>query len=172
MFGKSKDGRTESGVTLIATNCELEGDVHFSDQLVVNGIVKGGIYAQSGSKAIVTISEKGRVKGDIKVPNVIVNGKVFGDIHSDRHIELAAKAEVKGNVYYNLIEMVRGSKIDGNLVHIKEGKQVATTVDESVTGTKDADVKQDVKQKEPDARPKEVDAKKAATVAAVKTKTG
>lgn len=118
-----KDGRSESGITLVATNCELVGDVHFSDQLLVNGIVKGNIYAQAGSKAVVTISEKGRVRGEIRVPNVIVNGKVFGDIRSDKHIELANKAEVKGNVYYHLIEMVKGSRVDGHLVHLQDGKQ-------------------------------------------------
>ena len=98
-----------------------------SDQLQVNGIVKGNIYAQAGSKAVVTISEKGRVKGEIRVPNVIVNGKVFGDIRSDKHIELAAKAEVKGNVYYHLIEMVKGSRVDGHLVHLQDGKQEVDT---------------------------------------------
>jgi len=120
-----KDSRSETGITLVATNCELVGDVHFSDQLLVNGIVKGNIYAQSGSKATVTVSEKGRVCGEILVPNVIVNGKVFGDIRSDKHVELAAKAEVKGNVYYHLIEMVKGSRLDGHLVHLQDGKQVA-----------------------------------------------
>lgn len=120
MFGKNKG--VEAGITLIASNCELAGDVHFSDHLLVNGVVKGNIIAQPGSKAVVTISEKGRVKGEIRVPNVIVNGKVFGDIYSDKHVELAAKAEIKGNVYYNLIEMVMGSKVDGNLVHYKQAK--------------------------------------------------
>jgi cytoskeletal protein CcmA (bactofilin family) len=124
----NKDNRGESGITLVATNCELVGDVHFSDQLLVNGIVKGNIYAQSGSKAVVTISEKGRVRGEIRVPNVIVNGKVFGDIRSDKHIELAAKAEVKGNVYYSMIEMVKGSRVDGHLVHMQDGKQGSTDV--------------------------------------------
>ena len=118
----NKDGKNESGITLVATNCELVGDVHFSDHLVVNGTIKGNIYAQSGSKAKVDISEKGRVTGEIRVPNVLVNGKVFGDIRSDKHIELSAKAEVKGNVYYHLIEMVKGSKVDGHLVHLFDGK--------------------------------------------------
>ncbi len=126
-----KDGRSESGITLVATNCELVGDVHFSDQLLVNGVVKGNIYAQAGSKATVTVSEKGRVRGEICVPNVIVNGKVFGDIRSDKHIELAAKAEVKGNVYYHLIEMVKGSRVDGQLVHLQDGKQEAADTKQS-----------------------------------------
>jgi len=125
-----KKSRGESGVTLIANNCEVAGDVHFSDHLLINGTIKGDIFAQPGSKAIVTISEKGRVKGDIRVPNVIVNGKVFGDIHSDKHVELAAKAEIKGNVYYNLIEMVMGSRVDGNLVHVQKGKAVQAETSE------------------------------------------
>ncbi len=120
MFKKSGGG---SGITLIANNCELSGDVHFSDQLQINGTVKGNIYAVEGSKAVVTVSEKGRVKGDIRVPNVVINGKVFGDVYSDKHIELAAKAEIKGNVYYNLIEMVMGSRVDGNLVHARDRKE-------------------------------------------------
>ncbi|MFN3237036.1 MAG: polymer-forming cytoskeletal protein [Pseudomonadales bacterium] len=119
MFNKVGGG---SGITLIANNCELSGDVHFSDQLQINGTVKGNIYAVEGSKAVVTVSEKGRVKGEIRVPNVIINGKVYGDVYSDKHIELAAKAEIKGNVYYNLIEMVMGSRVDGNLVHAKDRK--------------------------------------------------
>jgi cytoskeletal protein CcmA (bactofilin family) len=123
MFNNIKGARSESGITLIATNCELVGDIHFSDQLLVNGVVKGNIYAQSGSKALITISEKGCVQGEIRVPNVIVNGKVSGDIQSDKHIELAARAEVTGNIYYHYIEMVKGSRVDGNLVHLPDGKQ-------------------------------------------------
>lgn len=121
MFGKSM--KPEAGITLIANNCELVGDVHFSDQLLVNGVIKGNVYAQEGSKGVVTVSEKGRVKGEIRAPKIIVNGKVFGDIHSDKHVELAARAEIKGNVYYNLIEMVMGSRVDGNLVHVPQGKE-------------------------------------------------
>ncbi|MFT4798669.1 MAG: cytoskeletal protein CcmA (bactofilin family) [Candidatus Azotimanducaceae bacterium] len=128
MFNKTGG---ESGITLIANNCEVSGDLHFSDQLQINGVVKGNIYALEGSKAVITVSERGRVKGEIRVPNVIINGKVHGDVYSDKHIELAAKAEIKGNVYYNLIEMVMGSRVDGNLVNIrkdKDGKPETTQV--------------------------------------------
>ena len=42
---------------------------------------------------------------------------VEGDVYSSDHIELAAKARVVGNVYYNLIEMVMGSEVNGSLLH-------------------------------------------------------
>jgi cytoskeletal protein CcmA (bactofilin family) len=115
MFGKKS---TDAGITLIAENCEMVGDLHFKDQLLINGCVKGNIYAEPGSKAQVTVSEKGTVRGDINVPNVVVNGKVIGDIRSDKHVELSANAQIKGNVYYSLVEMVEGSRIDGSLVHL------------------------------------------------------
>ena len=146
MFGK--DSRAETGITLVETNCEMVGDIHFSDQLLVNGIIKGNIFAQPGSKATVTVSEKGRVAGDIRVPNVIVNGKVFGDIHSDKHIELAAKAEVIGNVHYNLIEMVMGSRVDGSLVHQKDAKKESRPADTAVVKPASAE------RPGPEARPK------------------
>lgn len=129
MFGNKNGSRTGSGVTLIATNCELIGDVHFSDQLLVNGIVKGNIHARAGSKAVITVSEKGQVNGEIRVPNVIINGCVCGDIHSDNHIELAAKAVIEGDIYYNVIEMVRCSRVDGNLVHLQDGKKEIKAVE-------------------------------------------
>lgn len=125
MFGKKK---SEAGITLIANNCELSGDIHFSDQLLVNGTVNGNIFAEPGSKALLTISEKGRVSGDIRVPNVVINGKIAGDIYADKHVELSAKAEIMGNVYYSLIEMVMGSRVDGSLVHVKLGEKVDTSV--------------------------------------------
>jgi len=92
---------------------------------MVNGVVKGNIYAEAGSRATLTVSEKGEVHGEIRVPNVIVNGKVFGKIRSDKHIELAARAEVHGNVYYNLIEMVKGSKVEGQFLHVQDGARSA-----------------------------------------------
>lgn len=129
MFGNKNGSRTGSGVTLIATNCEMVGDVHFSDQLLVNGVVKGNIRAREGSKAVITVSEKGQVNGEIRVPNVIINGNVCGDIYSDNHIELAAKAVIEGDIYYKVIEMVRCSRVDGNLVHLQDGKKEIKAVE-------------------------------------------
>jgi cytoskeletal protein CcmA (bactofilin family) len=38
-------------------------------------------------------------------------------------VELAAEARVEGNVYYHLIEMVMGARVDGSLVYTPEGGQ-------------------------------------------------
>ena len=115
--------------TLISRTTEVVGDIHFSGELLIEGKVKGNIFALDDADALIRVAEKGSVEGEICVPSAVINGVVQGDVHSSKHIELAAKAAVVGNVYYNLIEMVMGSEVNGNLSHVSadqtETKRIA-----------------------------------------------
>ncbi len=126
MFNKSADDKVKASGgpahTLVSRSTEVVGDIHFSGELIIEGRVKGNIYAEDDSKALIRVAEKGAVEGEICVPSAIINGLVQGDVRSANHIELAAKATVVGNVYYNLIEMVMGSEVNGNLMHISGGQ--------------------------------------------------
>jgi cytoskeletal protein CcmA (bactofilin family) len=51
---------------------------------------------------------------------VIINGSVDGNVYSSRHLELASKARVQGNVFYSLVEMAAGAEVNGNLAHMAE----------------------------------------------------
>jgi len=53
----------------------------------------------------------------IKVPHATINGNVDGDIHTSERLELAEGAAVDGDVYYNLVEMAVGAKVNGGLRH-------------------------------------------------------
>lgn len=108
---------TGNVTTLISKATEITGDIHFSGTLEIEGRVFGNIYADDDGSAEVRIRETGLVKGDIQSPLIIINGVVEGDVHSNNHLELAARARVKGNVFYNLIEMVMGSEVNGSLCH-------------------------------------------------------
>ena len=104
MFSKSVDNtRHVNGpaLTLISRSTEIVGDIHFSGELIIEGKVKGNIYAEDDSEALIRVAENGSVEGEICVPSAIVNGLVQGDVRAAIHIELAAKAVVVGNVYYN-----------------------------------------------------------------------
>ncbi len=107
----------ENLTTLISRATEINGDLHFSGTLEIEGKIRGNIYAEEGSPAEVRIRESGQVQGEIKVPSIIINGFVEGDVYSSEHLELAAKGRVVGNVYYHLIEMVMGSEVNGSLYH-------------------------------------------------------
>jgi cytoskeletal protein CcmA (bactofilin family) len=128
MFSKGGKNRTAAKITkidtLIGHNSEITGDVSFSGGLHVDGVVKGNIYADPDSGSVLSVSERGLIEGEVRVPNIMLNGTVRGDVHAAEHIELAEKAKVVGNVYYTLIEMVRGAEVNGNLVHqTRENRQ-------------------------------------------------
>ncbi len=106
-----------SSATLVSRNTQVNGDICFSGDLVIEGIVRGNIYVEDGNDANVRVLDKGLVEGEIRVPSVVINGGVVGDVYSTKHIELAAKAVVEGNVHYHLIEMVKGAQVNGNLVY-------------------------------------------------------
>ncbi|WP_114416647.1 bactofilin family protein [Marinospirillum perlucidum] len=116
MFGKNAPPSNHFD-TLVSSKAEIVGDIHFSGGLHIDGKVFGNIIAEDDSKAVLRISDKGVVEGEVSVPHVIVNGGVVGDVHSCEHIELAAKAMVKGNIFYNTIEMVMGAQVDGRMAH-------------------------------------------------------
>jgi cytoskeletal protein CcmA (bactofilin family) len=126
--------------TLISAKTQIVGDLQFSGGLHIDGLVRGTIRAEEDSEAIVRISDIGEIDGDVIAPHIIVNGTVHGDVYASKHIELAANASIKGNVYYHLIEMAMGAEVNGNLVHHKEpvsikhhDSQDSTTLPEQVS---------------------------------------
>ena len=121
---KKKPKQTAHIDSLNGQNTEIHGDVVFTGGLHVDGIIKGGVMAEQGNDSVLTLSERGTIEGEVKVPNVVINGTIVGDVHASGHVELAAQAKVHGNVYYSLIEMAMGAEVNGNLVHRPEDKVV------------------------------------------------
>jgi cytoskeletal protein CcmA (bactofilin family) len=117
MFGMGKKANCARIDTVIGAQTCLEGDLRFSGGLHVDGTIKGNIIAEPGSQAMLTVSEQGRIEGEVRVPNLVLNGAVEGDVYCSERVELASRAKVTGNVYYALIEMAMGAEINGSLVH-------------------------------------------------------
>lgn len=124
MLGSKKKSASVSGsTTLISHETVIVGDVHFSGNLDVEGLVQGNIVAHPGKDALLRIVGKGRVEGEIRVPCVIINGVVEGNVYSTSHLELASHSRIKGNVFYTLVEMAAGSEVNGSLAHIEESEE-------------------------------------------------
>ena len=103
--------------TLVGASTRIEGDLRFSGASHVDGIVNGGVTAEGGNDATLSVSERGEIHGNVSAPHVILNGLVRGDVIAHERVELGTTARVIGNVYYNLIEMAIGAEINGKLVH-------------------------------------------------------
>lgn len=142
--GKEKGVPQLSGsTTLISQETEVIGEVKFSGTLDIEGTIRGSVIAQSGKDAVVRIIDKGLIEGKICAPSVMINGSVIGDIFSSKHLELASKARVQGNVHYVQVEMAIGAEVNGNLKHSVEQAdksdhkpQLATSALDSVESVK------------------------------------
>lgn len=114
---ESKPSFSPGSTTLISQGTVINGEIRYSGNLEVEGTVNGNIYAEDPDARLRLLSQ-GKVEGEIHVPNVVVNGEVCGNIYASRQIQLAAKAVVKGNVHYDVIEIEKGAQVDGNFVHM------------------------------------------------------
>lgn len=121
MWGNSRK-RGSSIETLIGRQTTIEGDVRFTGGLHVDGEVVGNVVAEQDSGATLSVSEYGRIVGDVHVPHMVLNGGVEGNVYSGERLELSAQARVTGDVYYNLIEMASGASVNGKLVHEPAGR--------------------------------------------------
>lgn len=115
MFGKSKPRNRID--TLIGLGTRVEGDVRFTGGLRVDGEVQGSVISVDSTASTLVLSEKARIEGEIQVTHAVINGTVVGSVRASEYVELQAKANVAGDVYYKSIETHQGAVVQGRLVH-------------------------------------------------------
>lgn len=111
--------------SLLSPSSKIVGDLYFSGDFYVEGSIKGNIYAEEGKPAKLIIHHNSFVEGDIHAPDIVINGRVRGAVYSSKHVELSAQAVVEGAIHYQLIEMVKGSQLIGQLVSLGTGLEGA-----------------------------------------------
>jgi cytoskeletal protein CcmA (bactofilin family) len=114
---KRRDKETVGQIdTLIGRSASVQGDVEFAGGLHLDGRITGSVRATAGSESSLSVSEHGVVEGSVEATHVVLNGRVNGDIFGRDRVVLGAKARVRGNVHYGVIEMALGAEISGKLV--------------------------------------------------------
>ena len=130
MWGKPKT-KASKIETLIGNSIEVRGDLIFSGGLHVDGKIVGNVIAEDGSDSMLVLSDHGSIEGEVRVPFVVLNGEVIGDVYAAERVELSGRAQVSGNVFYNLLEMAMGAEVNGSLVHCKNEKKLLEYQDDS-----------------------------------------
>jgi len=121
MFRNDKRERVVASIsTLIAEGTTINGDVRFEGGLHLDGRIEGTIAAQAAD-AVLTLSEKGRIQGDVRVFSAVINGAIEGDLHVVERLELGTSARISGNVHYKVLEMAAGAQINGKMIYEGEG---------------------------------------------------
>lgn len=123
MFFKKSNRIQNSIDTLIGADTRIEGDIHFSGGLRVDGVIRGNVSEPNASPSTLILSEHGRIEGAISASKLVINGKVIGPVKANQFVELQAKAHITGDVYYKSLEMHTGAVIEGKLVYLGEHTQ-------------------------------------------------
>jgi cytoskeletal protein CcmA (bactofilin family) len=121
MFGSSKRKQPPIN-TLVGVDTRVQGDVEFTGGFLVDGHVIGNVRSVGDEHAMLSVSERGSIEGNVVAPNVLLNGTVRGDVFATERIELGPKSRVVGNVQYRLIEMAIGAEVNGKLIHESDKK--------------------------------------------------
>lgn len=123
MFGNKSNNKPQNRIDcLIGAGTTIEGNITFSGGLRVDGHVRGNVAAVEEKPGTLVLSEHARIEGEIRVSHVVINGTVVGPVHAAEYVELQAKANVTGDVYYKTVEMQLGAVVQGRLVYQGDGK--------------------------------------------------
>ncbi len=123
MFFKKSNRIQNSIDTLIGADTRIEGDIHFSGGLRVDGAIRGKVSEPTATASTLILSEHGSIEGAVSASKIVINGKVTGPVRAGQFIELQAKAHITGDVYYKSLEMHTGAVIEGKLVYLGESAQ-------------------------------------------------
>jgi cytoskeletal protein CcmA (bactofilin family) len=102
--------------TLIGRTASVLGDIEFAGGLHVDGRITGNVLMAAGATASLSVSEHGVIEGSVEATQVVVNGTVNGDIRAAERVILGARARVRGDVSYGVIELAMGAEISGKLM--------------------------------------------------------
>lgn len=120
MFGKkaTNSSKPQSQIdSLIGADTVIEGDLHFSGGMRIDGRVNGNIFGAKDKASTLVLSEQGQVHGEVTVSHLVVNGTVNGTVTAVEYLELQGKARVKGDVNYKTMEIQLGAIVDGRMIH-------------------------------------------------------
>ena len=108
--------------SLIGAGTRIEGNVHFTGGLRLDGEIKGNVIAEPGKPGTLVLSEQARVDGEVKVTHLVVNGTIVGPVNASDYLELQSKAKVIGDVHYKSLEIQLGAIVEGRLIHLAEAE--------------------------------------------------
>ncbi len=131
MFEKQHSKPQNRIDTLIGADATINGDIHFSGGLRVDGVVNGNIISEPDKPSTLVLSEQAQVNGEIRVTHLVINGAVNGPVCASEYMELQGKANITGDVKYKTMEIHLGATISGKLAHM-----AGDTVNENVVSLK------------------------------------
>ena len=123
--------------TLIGANIVVDGTLSGTENVIVEGNVRGRIELKSDLR----IGGTARVEATVHARNVTVEGTLIGDVSADNRVELLASSRVDGNIKAPRIVVSEGAKFKG-AVDMSGGKNPGAESSKEMANAGNRDQKQ------------------------------
>ena len=97
-----------TGKTIIGKQVAIEGGIQGSEDLVIEGTVRGSIELE---KFHLTVGPKGKVEAEIRAGNVTVSGQLKGNIKVLDRVDITKDADFNGEIKAKRISVEDGAYV-------------------------------------------------------------
>lgn len=104
-------------LTVFGPETEFDGDLEYSDDLVITGKFNGNIKSNGSLEIARTAVCK---VGKISVQSIVIFGTVIGDIEASERIEMCAGSKVSGDVSTARLRIAENVDFDGQVTMLDE----------------------------------------------------
>ena len=98
--------------TVIGENIVVEGLIKADEDIVVEGVLHGGIVAKSHK---LTIGKHGSVEADVQAENVVVSGRMKGAIIAFNRVQIDQGADFTGQIKAKSITVEDGAMLKATI---------------------------------------------------------
>lgn len=114
---KRKKGHEFGNIdTIISSRITIEGNLRGEGSIRTDGLIEGDVDL----KGDLVIGEKGAIKGNIRVDNVLIAGKVEGYVNARGRAEILASGEVQGDITSQALVIEEGGCFTGTSRMLRE----------------------------------------------------
>ncbi len=96
--------------TFLGTNSNFKGELNVKGTLRVDGLAEGRLEAEC-----VILSERARVKGEVKGRKLIIGGTVEGNLFAHDLVEIKSKGRIFGDIFTQKLTVSEGAEYNGRI---------------------------------------------------------
>ena len=126
-MSKKSNNLANEESSIIGAGTVFEGNLKTTSTLRVDGEINGDV----NSDGTVIVGVDGKIKGNIKVVDLLVAGTVIGDVTAENKIEIVAKGKLKGDINTKGLIIDEAALFQGSCVMSNEMINEEKKVEES-----------------------------------------
>ena len=109
--------------TVIGEHISIEGKISGSEDLIIDGSVKGSIELEDHH---LTVGTKGQIEGEVSANSITISGHLVGNIRAVGKVEITKEADFDGEIRAKRISVEDGAYIKA-VIALERDSETKTT---------------------------------------------